>query len=53
MSMLRRDMAQLIEKQDESIKEIGAATESSHERAKAGLEQVNQAAAYQPSCTIC
>ncbi len=46
-------MAGLVEQQGEQIKDIGAATESSHERSKAGLDQINQAAAYQPSCVIC
>jgi len=47
-----KDMANLVEKQGEDIKEIGDATESSHERAKAGLDQVNQAASHQTTCVI-
>lgn len=49
---LRRDMAEIVETQGGKIDEIHTATEVSHERAKAGLEQVKQAAAYQNSCLI-
>jgi hypothetical protein len=45
-------MAEIVETQGAKIDEIHAATETSHERAKAGLEQVKQAAVYQNSCAI-
>ena len=48
-----RDMAQIVNKQGGQIEEIEKTTESSHERAKAGLEQVRQAANHQSSCVIC
>ena len=48
-----RDMASIVDKQGGQIEEIDKTTESSHERAKAGLEQVRQAANHQSSCTIC
>lgn len=51
-SFLFRDMAQIVDRQGESIQEISKATDNSHQRAKAGLDQVKQAAAYQPTCSI-
>lgn len=45
-------MAQLVDNQGVKINEITTATDKSHERAKAGLQQVNQAAEYQPVCII-
>jgi hypothetical protein len=45
-------MADIVDKQGEHIDTIHTATETSHERAQAGLEQVKQAADYQPVCTI-
>jgi hypothetical protein len=45
-------MADIVEDQGIKIEQIHTATETSHERAEAGLEQVKQAAAYQPTCTI-
>lgn len=48
-----KDMAVIVEKQGAAVTEIHDATEKSHERAEAGLNQVKQAAAYQPTCTIC
>lgn len=48
-----QDMANIVEQQGEMIEEIADMTEKSHGRAQAGLEQVKQAAAYQPSCTVC
>lgn len=53
MFAIRRDMAVIVEKQNEQIVEIAVATETSHDQAKAGLEQVKKAAQYQPGCTIC
>lgn len=45
-------MAEIVETQGGKIDEIHMATETSHERAQAGLNQVKQAAAYQSSCAI-
>jgi hypothetical protein len=45
-------MADIVDDQGIKIEQIHTATETSHERAEAGLEQVKQAAAYQPTCTI-
>jgi hypothetical protein len=50
--MTFRDMAEIVEKQGGSVTEIHDATEKSHERAQAGLAQVKQAAAYQPTCIV-
>ena len=47
-----RRMADIVEDQGIKIEQIHTATETSHERAEAGLEQVKQAAAYQPTCII-
>ena len=47
-----RDMASIVDKQGGQIEEIEKTTETSHERAKAGLEQVRQAANHQSSCLI-
>lgn len=47
-----KDMAQIVESQGTMIEEIHETTEKSHDRAKAGLQQVQQAAAYQPGCYI-
>jgi hypothetical protein len=47
-----QDMANIVDQQGEMIEEISDMTEKSHNRAQAGLEQVKQAAAYQPSCTV-
>lgn len=47
-----RDMAELVDSQGSAITEIADKTESSHERAKAGLVQVQQAAGHQPGCLI-
>lgn len=46
-------MADIVETDGVKIEQIHTATESSRERAEAGLEQVKQAAAYQPTCVIC
>ena len=47
-----KDMAEIVEKQSPAIEQIATATEASHDRAKAGLEQVQQAAAHQGGCCI-
>ena len=47
------DMAELVDSQASAITEIADKTEASHERAKAGLTQVQQAAGHQPGCNIC
>eukprot|EP01038_Epipyxis_sp_PR26KG_P012875 gene12875-17253_t len=47
-----KDVANLVQQQEEQVVKIQTDTEVSHERAKAGLEQVQQAAAYQPTCSI-
>ena len=47
-----KDMAQIVEGQGEMVEKVAESAEESHERAKAGLEQVQQAARYQSSCTI-
>jgi hypothetical protein len=49
----RRDMSVIVEKQGKSIDDIAVAADMSHDRAKAGLQQVNQAAEYQPGCVLC
>lgn len=46
-------MADIVEKQDEHVNKIHAATEESHDRAQAGLDQIKQAAHYQPGCILC
>lgn len=48
-----QDMAELVDSQASAITEIADKTEASHERAKAGLTQVQQAAGHQPGCSIC
>ncbi len=47
-----REMAEIVGKQGEQVDRVHKATESSHEQAKEGLEQVNQAANYQPTCVL-
>lgn len=42
----------MVESQGEMIEKIAEDTESSRERAEAGLKEVTQAAAYQPVCVI-
>lgn len=49
---LFREMAQLVEQQGVMVDNIHTATEQSREKAKAGLEQVNQAASMQSTCSI-
>lgn len=50
---LRRDMAQLVDHQGIKVNEIAKSTDASHDRAKAGLQQVNRAAESQPVCSLC
>lgn len=45
-------MANIVESQGEMIDSVAAQAESSHEKAKDGLEQVKQAAKYQSQCVI-
>mgnify|MGYP000170953786 CR=1 FL=1 len=47
-----KDVAQLVEEQNPAIEQIVQATEESHERAEAGLEQVQQAARHQAGCVM-
>ena len=46
-------MAAIVEEQGGHVEKIHTATEESHEKAQQGLEQVKQAATYQPGCAIC
>lgn len=46
-------MAELVDKQGGKIDDIHTAADKAHDRAKAGLQQVNQAAEYQPGCVLC
>jgi hypothetical protein len=45
-------MAEIVDKQGVMIEDIAVSTEVSHERAKAGLEQVQKAASSQSSCIL-
>lgn len=45
-------MAELVDSQGTAITEIADKTDASHERAKAGLQQVQQAAGHQAGCLI-
>jgi hypothetical protein len=47
-----RDMAEIVDQQGVMVEEIVVSTEKSHERAQAGLDQVQKAAASQQSCTM-
>jgi hypothetical protein len=47
-----RRMADIVGEQGEHIEKIHTSTVESHQRAEAGLEQVKQAANYQPGCSI-
>ena len=47
-----RDMAEIVDQQGVMVEEIVVSTEKSHERAQAGLTQVQKAAASQQSCTL-
>ncbi len=49
---LHRRMAAIVQEQGGHVEKIHSATEESHEHAKEGLEQVKQAAQYQPGCSI-
>jgi hypothetical protein len=46
------EMADIVGKQGTQIDNIHKTTEESHSRAEAGLEQVKQAASYQPTCIL-
>lgn len=45
-------MAAIVQEQGGHVEKIHTATEESHEHAKEGLEQVKQAAQYQPGCAV-
>jgi t-SNARE complex subunit (syntaxin) len=47
-----RDLAQIVNKQQEDIDTIEQNVEQSHKAAKSGLDQVEKAAKYQPGCII-
>lgn len=51
--MAPRDMADIVQKQGTAVEDIGKTTTESHEKAQEGLKQVEQAAAYQPTCAVC
>lgn len=53
MNEIFKDLAEIVNKQQEDIDTIATNVESSHEAAKRGLEQVEKAAKYQPGCTVC
>lgn len=52
VDIVHREMSGIVGKQGEHVDQIHKATDTSHEQAKAGLEQVQQAANYQPTCMI-
>lgn len=45
-------MADIVGQQGAAVTIIGETATASHEKAEAGLAEVKQAAAYQPTCTI-
>ena len=45
-------MAEIVDQQGVMVEEIVVSTEKSHERAQAGLDQVQKAAASQQSCVM-
>jgi hypothetical protein len=45
-------MADIVKVQGSMVQEIHDSTVQSHDKAKAGLDQVKQAAAYQPTCVL-
>mmetsp|Transcript_13618 Transcript_13618/g.22719 ORF Transcript_13618/g.22719 Transcript_13618/m.22719 type:complete len:281 (+) Transcript_13618:59-901(+) len=47
-----KDMAELVDKQGGKINEIATSADKSHERAKAGLSEVNQASEHQTTCVV-
>lgn len=47
-----RDMAEIVDKQNPHIEKVAESAKASHERAEAGLEQVQQAAAHQGGCIM-
>lgn len=48
-----RELAPIIDSQGELINTVHQATHESHEEAKKGLDQVEQASKLQPGCSIC
>ena len=50
LSASYRDMAEIVDQQGIMVDEIVVTTEKSHERAQAGLDQVQKAAANQATC---
>ncbi|CAM9337528.1 unnamed protein product [Ectocarpus sp. 12 AP-2014] len=47
-----RDLANIVEQQQEAVEEIETNTEGAHARAQEGLVQVQKANDYQPSCVV-
>lgn len=47
-----RDLATLVDKQQNEVDQISELVEKSHQHAEKGLDQVQKAAKLQPSCTI-
>lgn len=45
-------MADIVSKQGVMVEEIAVTADKSHENAKAGLEEVKQAAHHQPGCIL-
>lgn len=45
-------MADIVHKQGDLIEEVATTTDSAHERAQAGLEEVKKAADHQRACVI-
>lgn len=45
-------MAEIVDRQGVMVEEIVVSTEKSHDRAQAGLDQVQKAAANQKSCIV-
>ena len=52
MNEIFRDLATIVNKQQDDVDDIAEMTEKSHKSAQAGLEQVQKAAKLQPSCAI-
>jgi t-SNARE complex subunit (syntaxin) len=47
-----RDLATIVDKQQEEVDNIAEMTEKSHKSAAAGLEQVQKASKMQPGCLL-
>lgn len=47
-----RDLANIVDQQQEAVEQIETNTEGAHARAQEGLVQVQKANDYQPSCTV-